>query len=49
MSEDNKSKIRGVVAILEYMSSAGKLDVNYTQEALKIIAKELNEVLEEEN
>lgn len=47
MHEDVVSKLKGIVAILEYMSSADKLDVNYTQEALFIVTSELNVIIEE--
>lgn len=41
MSEQDMIKLRGIAAILEYLASADKLDVLYTQDALAMLAEEL--------
>lgn len=46
MSVDGLEKLKGIVAILEYMASANKLDVKHTKEALGVLAGEMQEVLE---
>lgn len=46
MCEDAMIKLKGIAAIIEYMSSAEKLDVNYTKEALSVLTKEMYEILE---
>ena len=49
MHEDALSKLKGIVAILEYMSSADKLDAEYTKEGLGILAEQLYVIIEQEN
>ena len=39
MDEKNLAILKGIAAMLEYMASAEKLDVRYTQEVLKIITE----------
>lgn len=46
MQGQELTKLKGVAAILEYMASADKLDVRYTQEALGMLAEQLYEVVE---
>ena len=41
MSEQDMIKLRGIAAIIEYMASADKFDVVYTQDALAMLAEEL--------
>ena len=40
-------KLKGIAAMLEYMASADKLDVKYTQEALGMLAEQLYEVIDQ--
>ena len=40
-------KLKGIAATLEYMASADRLDVKYTQEALGMLAEQLYEVIEQ--
>ena len=47
MQEDVMIKLKGIAAILEYMSSAEKLDVNYTREALGMLTENMYEIIEE--
>ena len=47
MHEDVISKLKGIAAIMEYMSGADKLDVNYTKEALGILSENMYEIIEE--
>ena len=42
-------KLKGIAATLDYMASADRLDVQYTQEALGMLAEQLYEVIEQEN
>ena len=48
MQEQELTIIKGVAAMLEYMASADRLDVQYTQEALGVLAEELYKIIEEE-
>ena len=45
MNEEDLRIIKGVAAILESMSGS-KNDVNYTEEALSMLAEQLYEVIE---
>ena len=47
MNEEQLSKLKGIAAMLEYMASAERLDVKYTQDALYIVTSELNVIIEE--
>ena len=49
MNEEQLNKLKGIAAMLEYMASAERLDVKYTQDALGMLAEELYEVIEQEN
>ena len=46
MNEEQLSKLKGIAATLEYMASADRLDVQYTQEALEMLAEQLYEVID---
>lgn len=48
MQEQDLQTIRGIAAILEYMASADRLDVQYTQDALGLLAEQLNMIIDEE-
>jgi hypothetical protein len=48
MQEQELATLKGIAATLDYMASADKLDVKYTQEALGMLAEELYEIIEEE-
>ena len=46
MNEEQLTKLKGVAAMLEYIASADKLDVQYTKEALAMLAEQLYEVID---
>jgi len=48
MQEQDLQTIRGIAAMLEYMASADRLDIKYTQDALGVMAEELYNIIEEE-
>jgi len=45
MSEEQISKLKGIAAMLEYMSSAEKMDILYTKEALGVLSEQLYALL----
>ena len=47
MQEHELQTIRGIAAILEYMASADRLDVKYTQDALGVLAEQLYMIIEQ--
>ena len=47
MSEQDMIKLRGIAAILEYMSSSDKLDVVGTKEAIAMLAEELYVIIDQ--
>ena len=47
MSEQDMIKLRGIAAILEYMSSADKLDVIGTKDAIAMLAEELYVIIDQ--
>lgn len=48
MREQELQTLKGIAAMLEYMASAERLDIKYTQEALAMLAEELYKIIEEE-
>lgn len=47
MQEHELKIIKGIAAMLEYMASADRLDVQYTQDALGVMAEQLYEVIDQ--
>lgn len=49
MQEHELQIIKGIAAMLEYMASAERLDVKYTQDALGVMAEQLYSIIEQNN
>ena len=49
MNEKNLATLKGIAATLDYMASADRLDVKYTQEALGMLTEQLYGIIEQNN